>query len=121
MEESDAKVNPSPPSAKIANIESNADIKIAAPTYKKSDKVATRKAYGTALTKLGAACDRVCAFDGDTKNSTFSLDFAKVYFWVILVSFLFFYRPTLSDSENVLLLSKTWLEWLLAPRAVTVL
>jgi len=79
MEESDAKVNPSPPSAKIANIESNADIKIAAPTYKKSDKVATRKAYGTALTKLGAACDRVCAFDGDTKNSTFSLDFAKAY------------------------------------------
>lgn len=78
MEESDAKVSPSAPTGKIANIESAADIKIAAPTYKKSDKVATRKAYGTALTKLGAACDRVCAFDGDTKNSTFSLDFAKV-------------------------------------------
>jgi len=79
MEETDAKVSPQGPAAKVANLEFAGDVKMAPPTYKKEDKVATRKAYGTALTKLGAACDRVCAFDGDTKNSTFSLDFAKVY------------------------------------------
>lgn len=47
-------------------------IKMAAPTYNKGDKVATRAAYGTALAKLGDACPRVIGLDGDTKNSTFS-------------------------------------------------
>lgn len=78
MEETDAKVTPLSPSAKVTNIEFSSDITLSPPTYKKSDKIATRKAYGTAMVKLGAACNRVCAFDGDTKNSTFSLDFAKV-------------------------------------------
>ena len=78
MEETDAKVSPPSPTAKITNVEFSTDIKMAPPSYKKEDKIATRKAYGTALTKLGAACDRVCAFDGDTKNSTFSLDFMNV-------------------------------------------
>ena len=36
-------------------------------------------AYGTALKKLGEANDRVCAFDGDTKNSTFSLKFFEAF------------------------------------------
>lgn len=42
------------------------------PSYPSDAKVATRLAYGTALAKLGHVCDRVVAFDGDTKNSTFS-------------------------------------------------
>ncbi|XP_043934089.1 transketolase [Protopterus annectens] len=47
------------------------------PTYKCGDKIATRKAYGTALVKLGNANARVIAMDGDTKNSTFSELFKK--------------------------------------------
>lgn len=42
------------------------------PSYKVGDKIATRKAYGLALAKLGHASSRVVALDGDTKNSTFS-------------------------------------------------
>nr|XP_033778203.1 transketolase-like protein 1 [Geotrypetes seraphini] len=47
------------------------------PTYNIGDKVATRKAYGLALAKLGHANDRVIALDGDTKNSTFAEIFKK--------------------------------------------
>ncbi|KAG8447920.1 hypothetical protein GDO86_015148 [Hymenochirus boettgeri] len=47
------------------------------PNYKLGDKVATRKAYGLALAKLGHANGRVIALDGDTKNSTFSEIFKK--------------------------------------------
>ncbi|XP_013370710.1 PREDICTED: transketolase-like protein 2 [Chinchilla lanigera] len=47
------------------------------PAYKVDEMVATRKAYGMALAKLGHACDRVIALDGDTKNSTFSEIFKK--------------------------------------------
>ncbi|KAI5174163.1 transketolase [Manis pentadactyla] len=47
------------------------------PSYKVGDKIATRKAYGQALAKLGHANDRVIALDGDTKNSTFSDLFRK--------------------------------------------
>ncbi|MBN3325333.1 TKT Transketolase, partial [Atractosteus spatula] len=42
------------------------------PSYKPGEKIATRKAYGVALAKLGRSSDRVIALDGDTKNSTFS-------------------------------------------------
>lgn len=54
-------------------------IKLETPNYKKGDKIATRKAYGTALAKLGSVSDRVVALDGDTKNSTFALDFKNVH------------------------------------------
>uniref|UniRef100_A0A7M4FPB8 transketolase n=1 Tax=Crocodylus porosus TaxID=8502 RepID=A0A7M4FPB8_CROPO len=47
------------------------------PSYKVGEKMATRKAYGYALVKLGQASDRVIALDGDTKNSTFSELFKK--------------------------------------------
>ncbi|XP_015284224.1 PREDICTED: transketolase-like [Gekko japonicus] len=47
------------------------------PNYKMGEKVASRKAYGLALAKLGHASDRVIALDGDTKNSTFSELFKK--------------------------------------------
>uniref|UniRef100_A0A4W6EYF9 Transketolase n=1 Tax=Lates calcarifer TaxID=8187 RepID=A0A4W6EYF9_LATCA len=49
------------------------------PAYKKGDKMATRRAYGTALVKLGQASQRVVALDGDTKNSTFSETFKKAF------------------------------------------
>ncbi|XP_065211649.1 transketolase-like [Planococcus citri] len=42
------------------------------PSYKKTDIVATRLAYGTALAKLAANNSRVIGLDGDTKNSTYS-------------------------------------------------
>ncbi|XP_006087836.1 transketolase-like protein 1 isoform X1 [Myotis lucifugus] len=47
------------------------------PVYEVGDKVATRKACGLALAKLGHANDRVIVLDGDTKNSTFSEIFKK--------------------------------------------
>lgn len=40
-------------------------------------QIATRKAYGQALAKLGRVNDRIIALDGDTKNSTFSEIFKK--------------------------------------------
>ncbi|XP_041701856.2 transketolase isoform X2 [Coregonus clupeaformis] len=43
-----------------------------APSYKLGEKIATRKAYGMALAKLGRYNKHVVALDGDTKNSTFS-------------------------------------------------
>ncbi|VCX39947.1 unnamed protein product [Gulo gulo] len=42
------------------------------PAYKVGEQVATRRACGLALAKLGHANDRVIVLDGDTKNSTFS-------------------------------------------------
>jgi len=48
------------------------------PTYKKEDKVATRKAYGDALLALGAVPD-VVAMDGEVSNSTHSDEFAKAF------------------------------------------
>lgn len=41
--------------------------------------MATRRAYGVALAKLGQASKRVVALDGDTKNSTFSDIFKKAF------------------------------------------
>uniref|UniRef100_A0AC35F9Z0 Transketolase-like pyrimidine-binding domain-containing protein n=1 Tax=Panagrolaimus sp. PS1159 TaxID=55785 RepID=A0AC35F9Z0_9BILA len=47
------------------------------PSYKLGDKIATRQAYGTALTKLADTCKQILAFDADTKNSTFSIEVLK--------------------------------------------
>ncbi|VDP53837.1 unnamed protein product, partial [Schistosoma curassoni] len=49
-----------------------------APQYKIGDMVATRLAYGTALSRIGQTCDRVIGLDGDTKNSTFSIKLRDV-------------------------------------------
>ncbi|KAG7279853.1 hypothetical protein CRUP_016180 [Coryphaenoides rupestris] len=49
------------------------------PAYALGEKMATRRAYGTALAKLGEASKRVVALDGDTKNSTFSDTFRKAF------------------------------------------
>ncbi|CAH8473361.1 unnamed protein product [Schistosoma mattheei] len=48
------------------------------PQYKIGDMVATRLAYGTALSRIGQTCDRVIGLDGDTKNSTFSIKLRDV-------------------------------------------
>ena len=53
-----------------------ADVKL--PTYDIGQKVATRKAYGAALTALGVRRD-VVAMDGEVSNSTFADQFAQAY------------------------------------------
>jgi len=79
-QETDAKVEPQEPIAKCDNMEFCGGMKLSTPpSYQMSDKIATRAAYGTALKKLGEANDRICAFDGDTKNSTFSLKFFEAF------------------------------------------
>ncbi|CAM9136486.1 unnamed protein product [Rangifer tarandus platyrhynchus] len=47
------------------------------PDYEARDMIATQKACGLALAKLGHANDRVIVLDGDTKNSTFSDTFKR--------------------------------------------
>ncbi|XP_016014356.1 transketolase-like protein 1 [Rousettus aegyptiacus] len=55
-----------------------ADIEMASPpAYEVGDRVATRKACGLALAKLGHANDRVVVLDSDSKSSTFSEIFKK--------------------------------------------
>jgi transketolase len=51
---------------------------VSLPTYKKGDKVATRKAYGDALKAVGAR-QTVVAMDGEVSNSTHAEEFAKAY------------------------------------------
>jgi transketolase len=48
---------------------------VPAPAYKLGDLVATREAYGTAITALGTVDARIVALDADVKNSTFSEKF----------------------------------------------
>ncbi|XP_077134349.1 transketolase [Ranitomeya variabilis] len=60
------------PSVSIKNIKM-----LSPPNFKLGEKIATRKAYGLALAKLGHASNRVIAMDGDTKNSTFAEIFKK--------------------------------------------
>jgi transketolase len=56
----------------------DARAEVTLPTYKKGEKVATRKAYGDALKALGAR-PAVVAMDGEVSNSTFAEEFAKAY------------------------------------------
>src|SRR6266700_2924701 len=48
------------------------------PTYKKEDRVATRKAYGDSLLAL-ASIPEVVAMDGEVSNSTHADEFAKAH------------------------------------------
>ena len=50
-----------------------------APGYKRGDSVATREAFGTALTSLGRLDRRVVSLDADVNNSTFAEKFEKVF------------------------------------------
>src|SRR5207245_11685831 len=54
------------------------DAPVTLPTYRKEDKVATRKAYGDALLALAAIPD-VVAMDGEVSNSTHADEFAKAH------------------------------------------
>src|SRR5919199_4310798 len=49
------------------------------PRYDVGDEVATRKAYGDALTALGAGRGDVVALDGEVSNSTYAEIFAKAH------------------------------------------
>jgi transketolase len=49
------------------------------PAYKKGDQVATRTAYGDALTALGASYPALIALDADVKNSTGAETFESKY------------------------------------------
>lgn len=49
------------------------------PDYKKGESVATRKAYGEALAKLGKLNEAVVALDGEVKNSTYAETFANAF------------------------------------------
>ncbi|MEV4538090.1 transketolase [Asanoa sp. NPDC049518] len=51
----------------------------ALPQYTVGDKVATRRAYGDALTALGGGNTRIVALDGEVGNSTYSEEFAKAF------------------------------------------
>jgi transketolase len=49
------------------------------PRYELGDEVATRKAYGEALTAVGSARGDIVALDGEVSNSTFAEIFAKAH------------------------------------------
>jgi len=49
------------------------------PEYSAKDSVASRRAYGTALRKLGTVDPSVVVLDGDTKNSTYSNEFMEAF------------------------------------------
>src|SRR5262249_4152072 len=49
------------------------------PRYELGSTVATRKAYGDALTAIGAANGRVVALDGEVSNSTFAAEFGEAF------------------------------------------
>ena len=53
--------------------------KLAPPSYKKGDVIATREAWGAALARIGAVDTRIVALDADVKNSTFSDKFEKQF------------------------------------------
>ncbi|XP_024599878.1 transketolase-like protein 1 [Neophocaena asiaeorientalis asiaeorientalis] len=71
------KLNPKPPVENSPQINIT-DIEMTSPpAYNVGDMIATRKACGLALAKLGRANDRVVVLDGNSKNSTFSDIFKK--------------------------------------------
>jgi transketolase len=47
--------------------------------YKKGEPIATRRAYGDALTQAGAACKAVVSLDAEVKNSTYAYIFENKY------------------------------------------
>ena len=67
------------PSSRTPAVEKTSRQAIASPEYKLGENVATREAFGSALIKIGAADPNVVVIDGDTKNSTFSEKFMKLY------------------------------------------
>uniref|UniRef100_A0A8C6PT27 transketolase n=1 Tax=Nothobranchius furzeri TaxID=105023 RepID=A0A8C6PT27_NOTFU len=66
------RLRPAPPNEDTSSISLRNIRMPSAPNYKPGEKIATRKAYGVALAKLGRYNEHVVVLDGDTKNSTFS-------------------------------------------------
>lgn len=73
------KLSPQPPKNDASPVGTSRISLSGPPSYTVGEKVATRLAYGTAITKLGSNSKRVVAMDGDTKNSTFSDKFKKAH------------------------------------------
>jgi transketolase len=48
-------------------------------SYKLGEQIATREVYGQVLAELGKHDEAIMALDGDTKNSTYSMDFLKAF------------------------------------------
>ena len=74
-------VRPTPAkvTAKVPEYKKEKEIKLAPTNYDGKKEIATRLAHGTALEKLGKACEYAIALDGDTKNSTYSIKFRDAY------------------------------------------
>jgi len=67
------QIHPQKPLIDDAPVVDITNIKLSSPpNYKSTDIVATRAAYGSAITKLVQSNPRVISLDGDMKNSTFS-------------------------------------------------
>lgn len=61
-----------PQESKDAKNISCSEIELKTPNYKLGEMVATRKAYGTAITAAGVSCEQVISLDAEVKNSTFA-------------------------------------------------
>lgn len=72
-------INPRAPTQTVAPIPKQTVQLSEPPNYKLGSKLATRAAYGSALTKLGKNNEHVIALDGDMKNSTFSIKFKEAF------------------------------------------
>lgn len=74
-----SKISPLEPDEVVPKVNIS-NIKLSEPpNYTLGQLIATRLAYGTAITKLGKNNSRVVALDGDTKNSTFSDKFKAAH------------------------------------------
>ena len=66
-------VHISPPLASpLAYTGQSTFIALPSPAYKKNEMIATRKAYGQALSIAGDSCDAIVSLDAEVKNSTFA-------------------------------------------------
>jgi len=70
---------PSPSALPAETMQPANDANVLTPQYDTDAKVATRKAYGSALATLGAVDQRVVALDADVSNSTFSNAFEEAH------------------------------------------
>lgn len=68
-----------PQKSTMAYIGESTIIQIPECIYQKTDMVATRKAYGTALALLGDTCEAIVSLDAEVKNSTYAEIFENVH------------------------------------------
>jgi transketolase len=64
---------------KIKNLKLNRNLKFQISNYQLGDLVATRKAYGQALSAIGNSNEKVVVLDAEVSNSTYSEKFAKKF------------------------------------------